>query len=84
MIHSANSLLSVPATSISAALPSICCDLMELPMAIFNSPERYPEEINTGASNCDRIGCNTLTQSAFKLSMWAGYGLLDIPFRSAT
>ena len=60
-------------------LKALCVNVLQPIRSHFESPvmissgyrsaERYPEEIMTGDSKCDRIGCKTLTQRAFKLSI---------------
>jgi hypothetical protein len=69
--------------SISAAFPSECCDVGLEPIATQSSGDRYPEEITTGESKCDLIGCNTFKHKSFKLFIWSVDGLLDMPLRSA-
>ena len=59
LIQRANSLLSTPGISKSAAAASscaVCWLLTELPISMQSSAQRKPELIINGLLNCERIG----------------------------
>jgi hypothetical protein len=69
LIHCANTLLSIPGISKSAAadLLSAQCSLVIFePISMHNSAHRNPEDIISGLSNSLRTGCKIFTASAFK------------------
>jgi hypothetical protein len=67
-MYFANSLLSTPKHSKSAASPFACCEFSELPIARQSSLLRYPLEIAIGLPKCLRVGSKTCTASSVKFS----------------
>ena len=61
LIHFANSLLSTPGISKSAAAAlssATCCEFTLLPIATQSWAQRNPLDMINGLSKCDLTGCN--------------------------